>query len=61
MKNKALTITHKDVALVVSWLTLSPLLLILDGRWKLLYGLVERLSKKITIDLYLIKVGTVVK
>ena len=61
MKNKALTITHKDVALVVSWLTLSPLLLILDGRWKLLYGLVERLSKKITIDLYLINVGTVVK
>ena len=36
MKNKALTITHKAVALVISWFTLSPLLLILDGRWKLL-------------------------
>ena len=36
MKNKALTITQKAVALVISWLTLSPLLLILDGRWKLL-------------------------
>lgn len=55
MKNKTLTITLKAVALLASWLTLSPLLLILDGRWKLLYGLVERLSKKITIDLYLIR------
>ena len=36
MKNKALTITLKGVALGISWLTLSPLLLILDGRWKLL-------------------------
>ena len=26
----------KSIALVLSWLTLSPLLLILDGRWKLL-------------------------
>lgn len=55
MKNKASTIKHKAVALVISWLTLSTLLIILDGRWKLLYGLVERLSKKIAIDLYLIR------
>ena len=55
MKNKTLTITLKAVALAISWLTLSPFLLILDGRWKLLYGLVERLSKKITIDFYLIR------
>lgn len=26
----------KAIALLLSWLTLSPLLLILDGRWKLL-------------------------
>ena len=36
MKNKTTTIIFKAVALAVSWLTLSPLLLILDGRWKLL-------------------------
>ena len=36
MKNKTLTITLKAVALVISWLSLLPLLLILDGRWKLL-------------------------
>lgn len=36
MKNKTLTITLKAVALAISWLTLSPLMLILDGRWKLL-------------------------
>lgn len=28
--------TAKALALIISWLTLSPLLLILDGRWKLL-------------------------
>lgn len=32
--NKHLSI--KSIALFLSWLTLSPLLLILDGRWKLL-------------------------
>ena len=26
----------KAIALLLSWLTLSPLMLILDGRWKLL-------------------------
>lgn len=36
MKNKTVAITLKAIALAVSWLTLSPLLLILDGRWKLL-------------------------
>lgn len=36
MKNKTTTIIFKAVALAVSWLTLSPLLLILDGRWRLL-------------------------
>lgn len=36
MKNKTLTIVLKYFALAVSWLTLSPLLLTLDGRWKLL-------------------------
>ena len=34
-RQKATTIL-KGTALAVSWLTLSPLLLILDGRWKLL-------------------------
>lgn len=29
-------IALKSLALFISWLTLSPLLLILDGRWKLL-------------------------
>jgi hypothetical protein len=29
-------IAFKSLALFISWLTLSPLLLILDGRWKLL-------------------------
>ncbi len=33
MKKNALI---KSIALLLSWLTLSPLLLILDGRWKLL-------------------------
>lgn len=36
MKNKSSQNTIKAVALLVSWLTLSPLMLILDGRWKLL-------------------------
>ena len=36
MRNKPLSIILKAVALVASWLMLSPLLLILDGRWKLL-------------------------
>ena len=36
MKNKTLTNALKYVALAVSWLMLSPLLIILDGRWKLL-------------------------
>ncbi len=36
MKSKSLQNTFKAVALLASWLTLSPLLLILDGRWKLL-------------------------
>lgn len=36
MKNKTVAIILKVVALAVSWLTLSPFLLILDGRWKLL-------------------------
>ena len=36
MKNKTLTIVLKTFALAVSWLTLSPLMLILDGHWKLL-------------------------
>lgn len=34
--NKKTTIVFKYLALAVSWLTLSPLLLVLDGRWKLL-------------------------
>ena len=34
--NKTTTHILKGVALFLSWLTLSPLLLILDGRWKLL-------------------------
>ena len=29
-------IVFKSIALTLSWLTLLPLLLILDGRWKLL-------------------------
>jgi hypothetical protein len=29
-------IVIKSIALLLSWLTLSPLVLILDGRWKLL-------------------------
>ena len=33
MKNHRLI---KTIVLILSWLTLSPLLLILDGRWKLL-------------------------
>ena len=36
MMNKTTTHILKGVALFLSWLTLSPLLLILDGRWKLL-------------------------
>ena len=36
MKSNTLTTILKALALVVSWLTLSPLMLILDGRWKLL-------------------------
>ena len=36
MKNKSSQNTIKAVALLASWLTLSPLMLILDGRWKLL-------------------------
>ena len=36
MNNKTTTNILKGVALLLSWLTLSPLLLILDGRWKLL-------------------------
>ncbi len=36
MKNKTITNILKGVALFLSWLTLLPLLLILDGRWKLL-------------------------
>lgn len=36
MRYKSLSIILKAVALAISWLTLSPLLLILDGRWKLL-------------------------
>ena len=36
MKNKTLSIILKGLALLLSWLILSPLLLILDGRWKLL-------------------------
>ena len=36
MNNKILTKGIKSVLLTVSWLTLSPLLLILDGRWMLL-------------------------
>jgi hypothetical protein len=32
VKNKTLTGILKGVALAISWLTLSPLLLILDGR-----------------------------
>lgn len=34
--NKTITNIFKGIALAVSWLTLSPLLFILDGRWKLL-------------------------
>lgn len=36
MDSKPLINTLKVVTLAASWLTLSPLLLILDGRWKLL-------------------------
>ena len=36
MNNKILPKGLKSILLSVSWLTLSPLLLILDGRWKLL-------------------------
>lgn len=36
MKNKTLTNALKCIVLAISWLTLSPLLLIMDGRWKLL-------------------------
>lgn len=36
MKKQGLTTILKSVALAVSWLNLSPLLLILDGRWRLL-------------------------
>jgi len=36
MTNKTLSCIIKGAALAASWLTLSPLLLILDGRWKLL-------------------------
>ena len=36
MRYKLLSIILKAVVLAISWLTLSPLLLILDGRWKLL-------------------------
>lgn len=36
MRYKSLSIILKAVVLAISWLTLSPLLLILDGRWKLL-------------------------
>lgn len=36
MENKKKNTILKAVVLVVSWLTLSPLLLIFDGRWKLL-------------------------
>lgn len=36
MKNKTLVKGLESIVLAVSWLTLSPLLLILDGRWKLL-------------------------
>ena len=47
MKNKTLFSILKALALFVSWLTLSPLLLILDGRWKLL-------SKWLRIGLFLV-------
>ena len=36
MNNKIIKKGIKSILLTVSWLTLSPLLLILDGRWKLL-------------------------
>ena len=36
MTNKTFSCIIKGTALAASWLTLSPLLLILDGRWKLL-------------------------
>ena len=36
MRYKSLSIILKAVALAISWLTLSPLMLIFDGRWKLL-------------------------
>lgn len=36
MENKKLNTILKAIVLVASWLTLSPLLLILDSRWKLL-------------------------
>ena len=36
MTNKTTVIVFKAIALAISWLTLSPLLLILDGHWKLL-------------------------
>lgn len=39
--------THKYIAIVLSYLTLSPLLLILDGKWKLL-------SKWLRITLFIL-------
>ena len=36
MENKKPGTMIKSIVLIASWLTLSPLLLILDGRWKLL-------------------------
>lgn len=36
MKNEALITIFKGMTLTVFWFTLSPLLLIFDGRWKLL-------------------------
>lgn len=36
MENKKQNTILKAIVLFASWLTLSPLLLILDGRWKLL-------------------------
>lgn len=36
MENEKPSTMIKSIVLIASWLTLSPLLLILDGRWKLL-------------------------
>lgn len=47
MKNKTITVVFKSIALFLSWLTQSPLLLILDGRWKLL-------SKCLQVVLFLV-------